>query len=87
MGGDEFVVLLDPAPEQLEAVGLAERMLAGLRREMEVGEATHRVTASIGIRSARSPTPTSISSSAMLMWPSSAPSGPGGMRCSYSMHG
>ncbi len=49
IGGDEFIVLMDPAPNAESARALAERIHNALVRDVEIGETTHRPIASIGV--------------------------------------
>ncbi len=52
MGGDEFLLLVDPADEGHDHAGLAllaERVLAVLAEPVALGVETHRIEASIGI--------------------------------------
>jgi len=49
MGGDEFVVMQVEAPEAVEALAFAQRLLAALARPLEVDGQEFSVTASIGI--------------------------------------
>jgi diguanylate cyclase (GGDEF)-like protein/PAS domain S-box-containing protein len=53
MGGDEFVVLLEPIAEVEDAVAAADRLLAALSRPYRLGPHEVFVTASIGIVVAR----------------------------------
>jgi diguanylate cyclase (GGDEF)-like protein len=49
VGGDEFVVLLDPVADENEAAGMAERVLAAFARPFSVDGSTVSVGASVGI--------------------------------------
>jgi diguanylate cyclase (GGDEF)-like protein len=49
VGGDEFVVLLDPVADEEEAAGMAERVLAAFARPFGVSGSTVSVGASVGI--------------------------------------
>ncbi|WP_395399756.1 EAL domain-containing protein [Pseudoduganella sp. UC29_106] len=49
VGGDEFVVLLDPLANEDEAAGMAERVLAAFARPFSVDGGTVSVGASVGI--------------------------------------
>jgi diguanylate cyclase (GGDEF)-like protein/PAS domain S-box-containing protein len=49
LGGDEFCILLDAIDGFEDATRVAERVLAALRRPLEVGEHLLRVTVSVGI--------------------------------------
>jgi diguanylate cyclase (GGDEF)-like protein/PAS domain S-box-containing protein len=49
IGGDEFVVLMDPAPNAANATALAERIHKALLRDVDVEGTAHRPTASIGV--------------------------------------
>jgi diguanylate cyclase (GGDEF)-like protein len=53
MGGDEFVVLLEPIAEVEDAIAAADRLLAALSRPYRLGPHEVFVTASIGIVVAR----------------------------------
>ena len=48
-GGDEFIVLLDPAESEQQVAAVAERILKAFTRPFEVGEESQSVGASIGI--------------------------------------
>jgi diguanylate cyclase (GGDEF)-like protein/PAS domain S-box-containing protein len=52
-GGDEFVVLADGLVDAQEAAGLAERIVAAVKRPILLGKDEVRVSASIGIAIAR----------------------------------
>jgi diguanylate cyclase (GGDEF)-like protein/PAS domain S-box-containing protein len=49
LGGDVFVVLMDPAHDGAAALALAERIRQALGRGLNVEGANHRVAASIGV--------------------------------------
>lgn len=49
IGGDEFVVLMDPAPNAASAAALAERIHTALLKDVEIDGTAHRPTASIGV--------------------------------------
>jgi diguanylate cyclase (GGDEF)-like protein/PAS domain S-box-containing protein len=49
LGGDEFAVLLEDITERDQAIGVAERLLAAIRRPMQVGGTEQRIGASTGI--------------------------------------
>ncbi|MBO4206286.1 putative bifunctional diguanylate cyclase/phosphodiesterase [Micromonospora echinofusca] len=49
MGGDEFVVLVDPCPDPADAVAVAEAALAAVAAPVQVGDQQLAVSASIGI--------------------------------------
>jgi diguanylate cyclase (GGDEF)-like protein/PAS domain S-box-containing protein len=49
IGGDEFVVLMDPAPDAASAQMLAERIREALLAELEIEGTVHQPTASIGV--------------------------------------
>jgi diguanylate cyclase (GGDEF)-like protein len=48
-GGDEFIVLLDPAESDAQVAAVADRILKAFTRPFEVGEESQSVGASIGI--------------------------------------
>ncbi len=52
-GGDEFVVVAEDIDDDLEAIGLAERLTAQLSRPFVISDGAHSVTASIGVAVAR----------------------------------
>lgn len=49
LGGDEFVVLCDPIADELEAVGVADRIAQAVAQPFVVEDAEVHLTASIGI--------------------------------------
>jgi len=49
VGGDEFVVVIDPVADENEAAGMAERVLAAFARPFGVNGSTVSVGASVGI--------------------------------------
>jgi diguanylate cyclase len=50
LGGDEFIVLCERLTDaEADAVGVAKRLLAALRRPFELGGKTVTISASIGI--------------------------------------
>ncbi|MGA2453101.1 MAG: EAL domain-containing protein [Solirubrobacteraceae bacterium] len=55
LGGDVFVVLLDPAPDPETALALAERIREELSRELTIEGVKHRVNASVGVAVGSSP--------------------------------
>ncbi len=48
-GGDEFVIIAEDVENELEAVRLAERITEELRRPFSLRDASHTITASIGV--------------------------------------
>ena len=52
-GGDEFVVVAEDIQDDLEAIGLAERLTAELGRPLVISDGAHSVTGSIGVAVAR----------------------------------
>jgi diguanylate cyclase (GGDEF)-like protein len=52
-GGDEFAILLEALADELEAQVVADRILEAVREPLELGGEPLRVTASIGIATAR----------------------------------
>ena len=64
-GGDEFVVLCEDVPTEQEALQLAERLAAAMRRPMEVAGEETSITVSIGIAFVN-PDELSVTSEALL---------------------
>ncbi len=75
LGGDEFGILVESLGDELEAVTVAERALASLDAPVELGDASIKVSASIGVattHNARSTAATLIHEADIAMYQAKA---------------